>query len=818
MSNQHDTGFHRKLLKVFTLLGAMASGVNIPLLFLNDQHEFGYIVLIFALCYIVMHLLYAYTSIGYRWISNSLIYTLMIHILVIGHYSPVDTLHFAWILVTPIIFFIFKPKVNALGQSVLMLIATWAMYLGGFMHSSNATIPLAYMSIEYVVMTVALYVLVDSFFKEKAVSAEKERALLDSLKGAFELAKMGTFQLDYGHQVLLFSEEVQEMTGFRGRESVPLDEFMQIVYEEDRQTIISKILQAVTENNTEPFSYRILVGEETKHLEIHWNNMSDEQGNVIGADGYAQDVSEQMRNKQKETELTENLMISQGIAKLGVAILEDTHDFDKPFRCNDMYREIQEYEGDELFTVNMLASNVDPSQQQKLEAGFASFYETGYAKFEAVQIKTFKENTKYLDIYWQKRTDVSDNDVIYNIIQDVTDIVRAQQKEIEQEELKRQKEDAESASRFKSEFLANMSHEIRTPMNGILGFVEQLEKHETDPERLKQFNMIRSSGNTLLHIINDILDFSKIESGKLALESNPVNLYDVISETTGIFSELTGSRQIMLVKEVDEQIPGCIMGDAVRIKQVIFNLLSNAIKFTPEHGTVTLEATFDEGADQIKMAVTDTGIGIPREKLEFIFEAFAQQDTSTTRKFGGTGLGLSISSSLINNMGGTLQVRSEVGKGSTFTCTIPVVYCPEGLTASDGETADETDGAIRLNGHVLVVEDNRTNQMLMGIILDEYGITYDVADDGVEAIRYFNEHDYDVILMDENMPNMNGIEATRQIRAIEGENDQSATPIIAVTANALAEDRQRFLDAGMDDYISKPYEEKDIVAILRQYL
>ena len=363
-----------------------------------------------------------------------------------------------------------------------------------------------------------------------------------------------------------------------------------------------------------------------------------------------------------------------------------------------------------------------------------------------------------------------------------------------------------------------MSHEIRTPMNGILGFVEQLEKSEKDSKRLQQFKMIRNSGNTLLHIINDILDFSKIESGKMELEHYPFNLYEIISETTAIFSELMKSKEITFTTKIDKKIPKCILGDQVRVKQIIFNLLSNAVKFTLDKGTIHLDASFHTTTNQIFIAIADTGIGIRQDKIDSIFEAFNQQDTSTTRKYGGTGLGLSISLNLVKQMGGALEVESVVKKGSTFTIKLPVNECSKNHkdTLNTLESININEDVLK--GHILIVEDNKTNQMLLSMILDEYELSYDIANDGIEALKYFVQNRYNIIFMDENMPNMNGIEATNQIRLIEFDEELTSTPIIAVTANALVEDREKFIAAGMDDYISKPYSQEDILKTLRKYL
>ena len=376
---------------------------------------------------------------------------------------------------------------------------------------------------------------------------------------------------------------------------------------------------------------------------------------------------------------------------------------------------------------------------------------------------------------------------------------------------------AKAADVAKSNFLAAMSHELRTPLTGILGFMEKLEKGEQNRDRKEQFHTIRNSGETLLSIINDILDFSKIENGKLGIELFPVNLRYLLNNSFDTFGQLASAKNINLLRVVNDNLPDCIHADEIRLKQVVFNLMSNAVKFTNNGGNITLQARYLEKQKLLHISVLDTGVGISKDNMQKIFQAFTQEDISTTRKFGGTGLGLSISSQLISLMGGELKVKSELGKGSEFYFEIPVEVCNAEFEENQKSfiTPDEDTNEMSFTGHALIVEDNKTNQMLMSMILDDLGLTYDIANDGAEGVLKYKLNKYDVILMDENMPVMNGIEATKLIR--EQEQD-THIPIIAVTANALVEDRERFLEAGMDDYISKPYTEEDIVRALRKYI
>ena len=357
-----------------------------------------------------------------------------------------------------------------------------------------------------------------------------------------------------------------------------------------------------------------------------------------------------------------------------------------------------------------------------------------------------------------------------------------------------------------------MSHEIRTPLNAILGFIDLLKEKEKDPEKLQYIKTVHSSSVTLLGIINDILDFSKIESGNLEIDKIDFNVNDEFKTLVDLFRSKASEKSISLVLNMDPNMPSALHSDPLRIKQIIANLISNAIKFTPRNGKVILNIRYKN--EKLFVSVSDTGIGIPKDKQKDIFKAFSQAESSTTRKFGGTGLGLTISSRLVSLLGGTLKVESTLGEGSTFSFEIPVTV---GEYKKEVEVKEIELSKIR-GKKVLLVEDNKANQMFMSLILKKFALSYRIANDGLEAIKEFENHKFDLILMDENMPNLNGIEATKTIINLEKKKGLEHTPIIALTANALKGDREKFIEAGMDEYITKPVSKEKIAEIFEKFL
>jgi signal transduction histidine kinase/ActR/RegA family two-component response regulator len=431
-------------------------------------------------------------------------------------------------------------------------------------------------------------------------------------------------------------------------------------------------------------------------------------------------------------------------------------------------------------------------------------------------VQTFEITLENIEKTFNTTIFIDDQNHINLVVLDMTEQKNAEEK------LSKAIEEANAAYKTQGEFLANMSHEIRTPINGILGMLQlTLISDDLTTENRDNLETAKNCADTLLRLINDILDYTKLEAGKYKIRYTQMDIREVIENTVNLQRPIADNKNLLLDCQIAGNAPKTLIGDPQRVEQVLNCILSNAIKFTTNGGVRVKVAFIEETPTQVRvrMAVADSGIGISDTDKEKLFKRFSQVDSSNTRKFGGTGLGLVITKQIVELMNGTIQVQSKEGIGSTFIIEIPME-----VVVKEEVEEDMTDASIFSMGnnsdriHILVAEDEPVNQQVIGKLLGMAGYAYDIADNGSAAVELFKERTYDIGLFDVQMPVMDGLEATKHIREIETERGGgSHMPIIAVTARAMFGEKEKILEAQLDDYVAKPYVLEDIVAVINKY-
>ena len=649
--------------------------------------------------------------------------------------------------------------------------------------------------------------------------AEKTKALFNEkqkLAEAQKLAHMGSWEADLNARSVTWSDELFRIHGIEPQ-SQELNEntLSSFIHPDDKESVIKVLEEIINTRRPRTFTYRIVRKDESiRVLYCRGEAITDEKGEVIKLIGTGQDITERIQEEEMEK------LSTAATKSYNSVVITDEHG--RIEWVNEGFTTLTGYTLEEVQNSHgeLLRHGKDTGISES-----TNYYKKVIEKKEPITYES-KNFSKNGNEYWTITTltpVLGDNGEVKRIIAIDSDI--SERKEMEEDlvrankiaehslmkgnkalsELMKAKKELEESMHVKEQFLANMSHEIRTPMNAIVGFTELILKTQLTTEQKQYTDAIKTSGENLIVIINDILDFSKIQSGKIPLEHIEFSVSEVLSTLIELMLPKSVEKNISLSKSIDKRIPDRLIGDPTRLNQILLNLVGNAIKFTQKGGVKITVDLISDNADivNVRFSVSDTGIGIPQDKLPTIFEAFTQAAYDTTRKYGGTGLGLAIVKQLIELQGGDISVQSEMGKGSVFTFTI--VYRKSFTTAVSKKPVQDASKEREFKDlRVLLVEDNTLNQLLAKKVLSDWGWNVEVAENGLIATEKAEKQDFDVILMDIQLPEMDGYEATRYIRN-KLQPPKSTIPIIAMTAHAISGEEEKCYKAGMDGYISKPF-------------
>jgi PAS domain S-box-containing protein len=617
-----------------------------------------------------------------------------------------------------------------------------------------------------------------------------------------ENAPVGIFQTDEKGNCIYVNKRVSEITGL-AEADIMREGWVNAVHPEDRLRVTNALVLAI--ENKHDFKVEFRFVNDTHG--IRWVisegvHMLDDNGTLKGYIGTTHDITErkEMFQKLHDSEELYRLLSSNTRDMIALYKIDDsaTRTFISP-----SVKDILGYTPEELIGSSP-CDNIHPDDEVQVKEILQSVVFTGNSA--TLEFRKRRKDGTYVWLESHAHPFYDDNGAMIGFQSSARDISKRKEFEVS---LKIAKEKAEEATRAKSLFLSMMSHEIRTPMNAIVGLTNLLLQNDPREEQRERLNLLKFSGHNLLTIINDILDFSKIEAGKLVLESIDINLKKLLSDTRQMLEQRAQEKNISLYMKYDPKLPEFLKGDTVRISQIITNLLSNAVKFT-ERGYVELSAKLlgeEKGKYKIQFAVKDTGIGIEGDKLETIFEHFSQADNDITRRFGGTGLGLTITKGLLHLMGSKIDLESVPGYGSTFSFVLTMDKGKDVAVAEKRVIPGKLDNDETIS--VLLVEDNRINQIVALNFMQQWGVSVDIANDGLEALTMIGRKSYNMVFMDLQMPGMDGYEASRKIRSMDDPYFKDV-PIIALTAAAMSGMRDKVIETGMNDFISKPFDPEEL--------
>lgn len=626
--------------------------------------------------------------------------------------------------------------------------------------------------------------------RELAANRRRIQAILD-------FAPAGVFRADTSGAVTSVNPAFLRMTGLGTPEQALGSGWIKALHPEDRARVMAIWTAVVETGQTSRAAFRYLHQDgAVRHLQVDATVERDEGGQVTGFIGVAIDLTEQ---REAEDRLHQR--------EASLALLAE-HSSDAIFRlaldgrciyASPASREVLGF-SPEVIEGQLLLQRFHPDDEAAVAQAFTTLAKGTEDRFN-VEFRSLGVlgSDRY---HWLEANCRLIRDKSGNPIEVVASLRNIDSRKNLEAELIKAKRAAEAAAEAKAGFLSAMSHEIRTPMNGVLGFADLLLHGELTDEQRAHVAHIADSGKLMLRVLNDVLDVSRLEASAMELHLEPVDLHALVEQCVSLARPGLGDKNIRLGSQIDRSVPASIVADRVRLQQILLNLLSNAAKFT-EEGEIAVEVGVLPSADHNMLAIVvrDTGIGISKEKQGSIFASFTQADPSIHARFGGSGLGLTICARLAALMGGHILLDSEPGRGSVFTLAIPI-----NLPAAQSREASIDSPAVPSKGRVLVVEDNAVNQALIAALLDHFAVDYDIAGDGMEALKLIGPPgragQYDLVLMDAQLPRLDGLAATRRLRAIG--HDETSLPIVALTAHASPEDARACISAGMQDCLVKP--------------
>ena len=633
--------------------------------------------------------------------------------------------------------------------------------------------------------------------------AEAKRQLTEAQR----LGRLGSWRYDIATGTSEWSDVMYELYGYDRSDYRPqLESFLSRVHPDDAQHVREMLQRAIDTGLGWEGDIRVMWPNGEERILYGRSEVEvDERGRRAFVRGTRQDVTEMRHDEARLRAAEEQFRLAFENAAIGMAVVSTDGHW---LRVNQALCDIVGYSADDLRQLTF--QDITHPDDLDADLGFVEQMLRG-------EIGDFQMDKRYFHadghIVWvQLNCSVvrDENGAPMHFISQIQDVTARREAE---ERLRESEHRALLASKTKSQFLANMSHEIRTPLNGVIGMAELLADSPLSDAQRGHVDGMRSAANSLLAIINDILDLSKIEAGKLDLDCADFSLSGVINETIALFAMTAATKGIELRHESCDDYDA-VRGDAVRVRQVLANLIGNGVKFT-ERGEVVIRS--GRGVDgRVRFEVHDTGVGIPFDAQERLMTPFEQGDASTTRRFGGTGLGLAICRDLVALMNGDLGFTSAPGEGSTFVVTLPLEPAHGDPSAAAPVVAAVTRAPHAGGREVLLAEDNAVNQFVARAMLERLGWHVTVVDDGQKAIDALRADDFDLVILDCQMPVLDGYGAARAIRSMAG--PKAKIPILAMTANALAEDRQRCLDAGMDEYVAKPITKELIASALDRVL